>query len=141
MTIGQDWSGYGAGYKPPVTGGSMGGSSFLDPILANIPGIGNYIREQNPDVAMESWLSKMYIPPQLKLMLQSALPNLFRKHLLGVSQAYDMNKGFGGIPDFQTFLAGQDPFRVLQDMMSSGQVPQTRAGDQQGRITSDRFAY
>ncbi len=113
------------------------GAPAKDPSIGNVPGLGGYIREQNPDVALEDWLNRMYLSPQLKALLRQALPQLQRQSLLQQSQLLDTGVGLGGIPTnpFQAYLAGLNPFMVMQQLLRGNAQAggyQARYGGQQG---------
>ena len=80
MAYGEDWSGVGPNWKPPASSASQrprqNPNDPNDVLLQRLfPGVGDFWRNTNQDVGLQSFLNQQYVPPLIKRLLQQMLGN------------------------------------------------------------------
>ena len=129
MAYGEDWAGVGPGYKPPASSAGRP-QQFQDPSINPFgPAFGNAIKfDQMPEVGLEDWLNRLYLPPGLKALLRTQLPRLLRmsqlKYADKASQpGYQFQPGYNPFQDYLAQLSPWDLLRDLQGETSTARFP------------------
>ena len=93
-----------------------------DVLLKNLfPNLGQFYRNEAPEVGLEAFLGSTYIPPRLKALLRTMLPDIMRDYNLNLSWALDNpNAPTTGLPLFTDYLNTLNPFDLLR-----GRLPET----------------
>lgn len=131
---------------PELPGGNPLSKYFADPAIGNIPGFGQYWRNDQPELGYANWLSGINMAPRAKQLLTQLLPQMLQRHLLGQSRMLDAPptsytrqgsapgvvqetnfnapQGGGGaldrwpsLPTFEQYLKTQDPFALIREFL------------------------
>ena len=99
--------------------------ALIDAIIGRLPAVGAYRREEQPALALEDWLSRIYMPPALKAILRKALPSLLQRSELELSRLMDQGFDVADIPTlpFTSMLSRLDPYMTLRGLLGEQGTP------------------